>query len=83
MAEVGLQEVDTNLPHHHNTVEQFISTRPIMDMCLVAEQRTGSRVTNRWCEQDGLDVEGMRMATQEAERTEGGEETDRAETETD
>ena len=39
-------------------------------------------MAKRWWEQDGLDLEGMRMAAPEAEQTEGGEETDRTETET-
>ena len=54
-----------------------------MDLCLAAERRPGSRVTNQWWDQDGLDVEGMRTADWEAERTEREGETDRTETETD
>ena len=54
-----------------------------MDLCLAADRRPGPRVSKRWSEQDGVDVEGMRMAARKAERTEGGEETDGAETETD
>ena len=34
----------------------------------------------RWWEQEGLDLEGMQTASQEAERKEGEEETDRTET---
>ena len=40
-------------------------------------------MAKRWWDQDGLDLEGIRMAALEAEQTEGGEETDEAETETD
>ena len=36
----------------------------------------GSRVAKRWWDQDGLDLEGMRTAVHEAERTEGEEEKD-------
>ena len=46
MAEVGLQEVLTYIPHNYNTVTQFIVTRPIMDLCLAAERLTGSRVAS-------------------------------------
>ena len=52
-----------------------------MYLCLVAEQRQGSRVTNQWWEQDVLDVEGIGTVVWEAERM-GGEEKDRTETET-
>ena len=43
-----------------------------MDLCLALEQGPGSRVTKRWWEKDGLDVEGMQMVAWEAEQTEGG-----------
>ena len=49
---------------------------------LVAERKPGSRVAKRWWEQDGLDVEGVRVEAREAERTEEGGERDRTETET-
>ena len=39
-------------------------------------------MNKRWWEQDGLDVEGMRTEAWEAERTEGEEETDRMDTNT-
>ena len=79
MAETGLQEVETYVSRRQNTV----ATRPIMDLCLAAEQRPGSRVAKRWWEQDGLDLDRMRTVDQEAERIEGEEETDRTVTETD
>ena len=34
MAEAGLKEVDTYIAHLQNTVTQYITTRPIMDLCL-------------------------------------------------
>ena len=43
-----LQEVETYLYHLHNTVAQFIATRPIMDLCLAAERSLGSRITKQW-----------------------------------
>ena len=76
MAETGLQGVNTYLSLRQNTVAQYITTRPIMDLCLAAKQRPGPRVEMRWWKQEGLDLEGMRTAALEAERTEGGEETD-------
>ena len=45
MVEAELQEVDTYVSRRQKTVTQFIVTRPIMDLCLVAERRPGSRVT--------------------------------------
>ena len=56
MEEAELQEVDTYASRLHNTVVQFIATRPIMDLCLAAERSLESRVTKRWWEKDGLDA---------------------------
>ena len=74
--------METYASHHQNTVAQFIATRPIMDLCMAAERRPESRVANRWWEKDGLYLEGMRTADQEAEKKKGEEETDWTETET-
>ena len=48
MEEVLLQEVEAYISLCQNTVSQFIATRPIMDLCLAAERRPGSRVAKRW-----------------------------------
>ena len=61
MTEAGLQESDTYVSRHQNTVAQYIATRPIMDLCLAAKRRPGTRVEIRWWEQEGLDLEGIRM----------------------
>ena len=82
MVEELLQAVETYVSCQQKTVAHFIATRPIMYLCLVAERRQGSKVTNLWWEHDGLDTEGERTADQEAKRTEGGEDTDGAEIET-
>ena len=47
-----------------------------MDLCLAAKRSPGPRVSMRWWEQEGLDLEGVRMATREAEQTEREEDTD-------
>ena len=69
MMEVGLQESETYASYHQNTVVQYIVTRPIMDICLTAKRRPGTRVEMRWWEQDDLDLEGMKTAAWEAEQT--------------
>ena len=58
MTEVGLQDVETYVYRHHNTVTQFIATRPIMDLCMVAERRLGPMVSERWMEQGEVDADG-------------------------
>ena len=76
MAEAGLQEVDTYVSRHQNTVAKFIATRPIMDLCLAAARSMGSMVSNKWWNQDGLESEGMRTTAWEAEQIEREEETE-------
>ena len=71
MAEAGLQEVETNVSSHQNTVAHYIEIRPIMDLYLAAKERPGPRVAMRWWEQEGLDLEGMRKASWEADQMEG------------
>ena len=56
MDEAVLQEMDTHISRHQNTVTQFIATSPIINLCLAAYQRSGSRISQRWCKQDGVDV---------------------------
>ena len=73
MAEAGLQEVETHVSNRHNTVAQYIATRPIIDLCLVAKRRPGPRVATRWWEKEILDLEGMQTAAWEEDQMEGVE----------
>ena len=50
MAETGMQNMETYVSLCHNTVTQFIATRPIMDLCLAADLRPASTVTKWWWE---------------------------------
>ena len=83
MVEAGLQEVETYVSRSQNKVAQYIATKPITELYLAAKRRPGTRVSMWWWEQEGLDLEGMRMAAQEAEQMEGEEETDGTDTATD
>ena len=58
--EAGLQELETYISRRKNTVEKFIEVRTIMDLGLEAERRPGSRVSRRWWEQEGLELEGVK-----------------------
>ena len=83
MVEAGLQEVETYVSRRQNTVAQYIETNPITELYLAAKRRPGTRVSIWWWEQEGLDLEEMRTAAQEAEQMEGEEETDGTDTATD
>ena len=43
-----------------------------MDLFLEAEQSPGSRVANKWWEQERLDLDGISTVDWEAERMDGG-----------
>ena len=67
MDNVGLQEVENYVLCRQNTVAQFIATRPIMDLSMVAERRLGSRVPTWWLGQEGQELVGMQTEDWEAE----------------
>ena len=48
MAEVGLHKVETYVSRRHKNVAQYIATRTIMDPCLAAKRRPGTRVAMWW-----------------------------------
>ena len=53
-------------------VAQYIATRPIMDLCERSDWRPGARVSWRWWEQDGLDLDGAnKRASAEVELDRG------------
>ena len=83
MAEAGLQEVGIYVSRLQNKVAQYIADGPIMELCMAAKRRPDPRVAIHWWEQEGLDLEGMRMVDWEAKQTEGSEKTDGTETDTD
>ena len=80
MVEAVLQDMETYVSCHQNTVVKYIPTRTIMGMCLTAKRRLDTRVEMRWEEQEGLDLEGMWKAECEADHTDGAEERDGTDT---
>ena len=47
VAEAGLEEVDTYVIRLQKKIAQYISTHPIMDLCLETYRNPGSRVSKR------------------------------------
>ena len=43
---------------NQNTIDQYIATQPILDMCLTGERRPGAWVTRWWLEQEDIDLAG-------------------------
>ena len=70
--------IRTSILWRHNTVAQFIATRPILGLCEATERRPGTRVPRRWWEQTGIDRKAAR-ATAEAAAAKNGEDEAMAE----
>ena len=52
--------IRTSINRRQNMVAQYIATRPILDLCEQATRRPGVRMSRRWWEQAGIDLEGAR-----------------------
>ena len=63
--EAGIVRARTSVLRRHNTVAQFIATRPILGLCEVTERRGGTRPPQRWWEQPGID---WKLAREKGER---------------
>ena len=46
-------------------VAQYIAMQEILDLCERATRRPGARVSQRWWEQDGIDLEGAKKQASE------------------
>ena len=64
---VCLEEIGVYISHHQNMVVQYIATRPIMDLCLAAEQKLGMRLSRPCQEKPALDILGIRAGYAEVE----------------
>ena len=65
LGETGLDEIRKSVTRMHNTVAQYIATRPILDLCKRDTRRLGARVSQRLWEQDGIDLEGAKKRVTE------------------
>ena len=68
LAMVVLEEIGVYIACRQSMVAQYIANRPIMDLCLAAEQKPGMRLSRRWWEQPNLDIMGIRSGYAVAER---------------
>ena len=52
--------MDTYIRRRQNTVGQYISTQPLMDLCKAREKNQGVRVGMWWWDQVGINLAGAR-----------------------
>ena len=73
MQEAGLTDIRTSIMRSHNTVAQYIVTRPLLDMCEGTRAREGAKVPLRWWDQAGIDWEKAKAKGVVIDRTDGTE----------
>ena len=66
MGEAGFEGIRKLITRRQNTVAQYIATHQLLDLCERATRRPGSRVSWRWWEQAGIDLEGANKRVAEA-----------------
>ena len=54
------ETMKTYILRRQNTVAQYISRQPILDLYEAVERKWGERVGMWWCKQAGLNLEGAR-----------------------
>ena len=57
MGESGFEGIRKSVTRSQNTVAQYITMQPILDLCERSTLRTGVRVYRRWWEQAIIDLE--------------------------
>ena len=55
-----MTDIGKSIVNRQNTVEQYIATRPLLDLCKEARAREGTRVPLRWWNQTGIDWEAAK-----------------------
>ena len=71
MQEAGFEEVGSCVLSRHNTAAQYISMRPILDLCEETVQIMGMWVVKRWWEKEVLDLVGVWEVTEASEEEVG------------
>ena len=67
MKEAGFKEIRTAINNRQNTVAEYISTRPLLDLCEGTNQIWGAMVSRRWWNQKGIDWEQVKARVAETE----------------
>ena len=73
MLEPGFEGIRTYITRMQNMVAQYIATWPILYLCERSTRRLGARVSWRWWEQYGLDLEGEKKRAAAAVESDGEE----------
>ena len=69
MREAGFERIRHSITRSQNTVAQYIATRPILNLCEQATQRLGARVSRRWWDQEGINLDKSKVRAAETTTT--------------
>ena len=75
MREAGFEEIRKSITRRHNTVAQYIATRPILDLREQDTQRAGARVSRHWWDQKGTYLKTAKERAAEALATDSESES--------
>ena len=76
MREAGFEGIRKAITRGKNTVAQYITTRPILDLCEKATQRKGARVSRKWWDQEWIDLETAKEMASESTTTDSESEAE-------
>ena len=65
--EAGFEGIGKSVKKSQNTVAQYIVTQPTLDLCERSTRRHGARVSRRWWERTGINLEGAKKTASDAE----------------
>ena len=66
LGEAGIEGIRKSVTRRQNRFAQNILTRPILDLCESATRLPGERLSWRWWEQAGVDLEGAKKQAVES-----------------
>ena len=66
MGEANFEGIRKYVTRRQNTVAQYIAIKPILELCKRSTWRPGARLSWRWWEQSGIDLEGAKKRETEA-----------------
>ena len=67
MKEAGFTTIRNSITNRQNTVAQYITTRPLLDLCEQNKRRGGARVSRQWWDQKGIDWETAKAGAAETD----------------
>ena len=69
----GIKDIKIYIYRHHNTEAQYVTTHPILDLCLDVKRRPESWVLKWWWENEDVLFSGRQVGEEGGARDGGGD----------